>query len=140
MHCPKCRQQPLKERYVSAANLHVDFCPKCRGVWLDGGELGRAMPAADPQLQIPSNAVRLRASCPRCAKPLYAFPYPQTRVMIEMCRECRGLWLDAGEFKQIREARAQLPPPEEPAQHGDVGGIKGALIRLIDTAIEQLLY
>jgi Zn-finger nucleic acid-binding protein len=57
-----------------------------------------------------------------------------------MCKGCQGLWLDAGEFKKIREAREQLPSPEEPAQDGDVGGVKGALIRFIDAAIAQLLY
>jgi len=139
MNCPKCQQQ-LKERYVSAVNLNVDYCPKCKGVWLDRGELEQAMPVADPHLQIPPNAVRLRAPCPRCAQPLHAFPYPQTRVTIEMCKACRGFWLDAGEFKQIREAREQLPSPDEPAEEAPVGGIKGALIRFIDTALEQLLY
>jgi Zn-finger nucleic acid-binding protein len=140
MNCPKCRQQGLKERYVSGANRNVDYCPKCKGIWFDGGELEQAMPVADPQLQIPRHAVRLTAPCPRCAKPLYAFPYPQTRVNIEMCKGCKGLWLDAGEFQWIREAREQLPASEEPAREGDVGGIKGALIRFIDEAIEQLLY
>ena len=140
MNCPKCQQQPLREKYVSAMNLSVDHCPKCQGVWFDGGELKQAMRVADPHLRIPRDAVRLKAPCPRCAKPLYAFPYPQTRVTIETCRSCQGLWLDAGEFKQIREAREQLPPPEEPAKEGEVGGVKGALIRFIDAAIAQLLY
>jgi Zn-finger nucleic acid-binding protein len=71
---------------------------------------------------------------------LYTFPYPQTRVTIEMCKACRGLWLDAGEFKQIRQAREQLPSLEEPAQEADAGGVKGTLIRFIDAAIDQLLY
>jgi Zn-finger nucleic acid-binding protein len=140
MNCPKCRQQHLKEKYVSGPNLNVDYCPKCRGVWFDRGELEQAMHVADPQLQIPGGAVRLLAPCPRCAKPLYAFAYPQTRVLIETCKACGGLWLDAGEFKQIRTAREQLPALEEPAPEATVGGIKGALIRFIDDAIEHLLY
>ncbi len=140
MDCPKCRQQPLREKYVSGANLNVDYCPKCKGIWFDGGELAQALPAAERQLQIPRRAVRLRAPCPRCNKPLYAFPYPHSRVTIEMCKGCHGLWLDAEEFQQIQEAREQLPSPEEPAQEGEVGGVKGALIRFIDAAITQLLY
>jgi uncharacterized protein len=140
MNCPKCQQHSLREKYVSGANLNVDYCPKCKGIWFDGGELEQAMPVADPHLHIPPNAVRLKAPCPRCAKPLYTFPYPQTRVTIEMCKACRGLWLDAGEFKQIRQAREQLPSLEEPAQEADAGGVKGALIRFIDAAIDQLLY
>ena len=140
MNCPKCRQQSLKKKYVSGANLNVDYCPKCKGVWFDRGELEQAMAVADPQLQIPGGAVRLQAPCPRCDKPLYAFAYPQTRVVIERCKACGGLWLDAGEFKLIREAREQLPTPEEPSEETAVSGVKGALIRFIDGAIEHLLY
>jgi hypothetical protein len=139
MNCPKCRQQHFKERYVSVINLNVDYCPKCKGVWFDASELAQAMPMADPQLRVPRDAVRLKAPCPRCAKLLYAFAYPQTRVVIEMCKGCRGLWLDAGELKQLREARKQLPLAEEPDQNAE-GGVKGALIQFIDAAIEQLLY
>ena len=140
MNCPKCLRQPLQEKYVSAMNLNVDVCPKCKGIWLDGGELAQAMRVADPYLRMGRDAVRLQAPCPRCAKPLYAFPYPQTRVTIEMCKACQGLWLDAGELKQIREAKEQLPSLEEPAPEEEVGGVKGALIRFIDAAIAQLLY
>jgi Zn-finger nucleic acid-binding protein len=140
MNCPKCPRQHLREKYVSEMNLTVNYCPKCQGIWFAGGELEQAMPVADPHLRIARDAVRLKAPCPRCAKPLYAFPYPQTRVTIEMCKACKGLWLDAGEFKQIREARRQLPSSEEAAQDEDVGGVKGALIRFIDAAIAELLY
>ena len=67
------------------------------------------------------------------------FPYPETRVIIETCKVCKGLWLDAGEFKRIREARERLPASVEPAAEEETGGIKGALLRLIDAALEQLL-
>ncbi len=140
MNCPKCLRQPLREKYLSRANLNVDYCPKCKGVWFDGDELERAMPVADSHVRIPRAAVLLRAPCPRCAEPLHAFPYPQTRVTIEICRSCHGLWLDPGEFERIQEARKQLPSPEEPAEDGEVDGVKGALIRFIDAAIQQLLY
>ena len=141
MICPKCRQN-LREKYVSKLNLNLDFCPKCKGVWFDGGELEQALPEAERRLQIPRKAVRLQAPCPKCAKRLYAFPYPQTCVTIEMCKSCRGLWLDAGEFQQIREMRQQLPTieEEEPTKGPKVGPVKGTLLDFIDTAIEYLLY
>ena len=34
--------------------------------------------------------------------PLYAFCYPLTMVVIDMCKECEGIWLDDNEFKEIR--------------------------------------
>lgn len=37
--CPRCRQ-PLEERpYAEGQTLRVDRCPRCRGVWLERGEL-----------------------------------------------------------------------------------------------------
>jgi Zn-finger nucleic acid-binding protein len=136
--CPKC-QQSLKQKYVSEMNLTVDYCPRCKGIWFDGGELNQAMAEADRHLQIPRNAVRLQAPCPTCSKPLYAFPYPGTRVAIEMCRRCRGLWLDAGEFAALRQARRQLEEPPISVEPPAPAGVKGALIRFIDSAIECLL-
>ena len=36
--CPVCGVE-LKPRVVYG--IEVDFCPRCGGVWLDGGELGK---------------------------------------------------------------------------------------------------
>jgi Zn-finger nucleic acid-binding protein len=140
MMCPKCQQQTLKQKYARELNLTVDCCSRCQGIWFDGDELSQAMPEAERRPEIPRHAVRLKALCPRCDKPLHAFPYPGTRVTVETCGKCGGLWLDAGEFTAIRETRQQLeenPPAEETAEPD---GIKGALIRFIDAAIEQLWY
>lgn len=49
MLCPVCRVPlTMSERQ----NIEIDFCPQCRGVWLDRGELDkiveRSVPAAAP--------------------------------------------------------------------------------------------
>lgn len=36
MNCPRCAN-PLREQERS--DILIDVCPKCRGVWLDRGEL-----------------------------------------------------------------------------------------------------
>lgn len=136
--CPKCQQPSLKQKYVSEMNLTVDCCPRCKGIWFDGGELSQAMPEADRRVQIPRTAVRLQALCPACCRPLLAFPYPGTRVVIEMCRRCGGLWLDAGEFDAIRQARRQLEGPSVPGEPAEPSGVKDALIRFIDSTIDCL--
>lgn len=48
MQCPLCVDSPLEPKYVGATE--VDICPKCRGIWLDRGELDRLVgeaPARD---------------------------------------------------------------------------------------------
>ena len=47
MNCPTCR---VELRMADRQDVEVDYCPRCRGVWLDRGELERiielSMPAA----------------------------------------------------------------------------------------------
>ncbi len=38
MNCPKCFE-PL--RIADRQGIEIDFCPDCRGVWLDKGELDK---------------------------------------------------------------------------------------------------
>lgn len=45
MKCPVCEQPDLvmSERQ----NIEIDYCPKCRGVWLDRGELDKIIERAN---------------------------------------------------------------------------------------------
>lgn len=38
MHCPNCKT-PLS--IAERKGIEIDFCPDCRGVWLDRGELDK---------------------------------------------------------------------------------------------------
>ena len=97
------------------------------------------MPTAIKELEIPGTARKdVERLCPKCEKALYEFDYPQTYVTIDMCKKCGGLWLDAGEFKEIRAVRNSLQMSGELKEHADVPGVRGALIRLVDSAIGSL--
>lgn len=39
MKCPICKDVTLV--MSSRQNIEIDFCPECRGVWLDRGELDK---------------------------------------------------------------------------------------------------
>lgn len=39
MNCPRCEVATLSVNYRTG--IEVDTCPKCRGVWLDRGELDK---------------------------------------------------------------------------------------------------
>jgi len=57
MNCPSCKETTLmmSERH----GIEIDYCPKCRGVWLDRGELDKIIAEAtaddgpEPQTQQP---------------------------------------------------------------------------------------
>jgi Zn-finger nucleic acid-binding protein len=47
MQCPACRDAVLiiSERQ----NIEIDYCPQCRGVWLDRGELDKLIERSPTQ-------------------------------------------------------------------------------------------
>lgn len=45
MQCPVCLTVEL--RITERAGVEIDYCPKCRGVWLDRGELDKLIERAD---------------------------------------------------------------------------------------------
>ncbi len=67
-----------------------------------------------------------------------AFYYPQTLVTVDMCRECRGVWLDGGELEEIGAVRRHLRQEERLERYAPVPGIKGSLLRFIDRAFASL--
>jgi len=46
MQCPVC-DVPLS--ISSREGVEIDFCPQCRGVWLDRGELDKIIDRASPE-------------------------------------------------------------------------------------------
>lgn len=56
MRCPTCPNTLLviSERQ----GVEIDYCPQCRGVWLDRGELDKLLDRAAAQAAVPSQPVR----------------------------------------------------------------------------------
>jgi Zn-finger nucleic acid-binding protein len=66
MNCPVCRVPlSMSERQ----GIEIDYCPQCRGVWLDRGELDKIIErnAADPAAPPPQ-------SRPQPSAPLHGAP------------------------------------------------------------------
>lgn len=41
MNCPACKDTTLS--MTERQGVEIDYCPKCRGVWLDRGELDKIL-------------------------------------------------------------------------------------------------
>ena len=60
MKCPVCTTENLV--MTDRQGIEIDYCPQCRGVWLDRGELDKIIersavtPAAQPVQQVPESA------------------------------------------------------------------------------------
>jgi len=51
MKCPHCLDAVLA--MVDRQGVEIDYCPACRGVWLDRGELDKLLERAASNVQAP---------------------------------------------------------------------------------------
>lgn len=83
MSCPNCAV-PLS--MSDRAGIEIDFCPQCRGVWLDRGELDKIIersaseqPAAAPPPQAPSPGYAQQPSGYGYQQPYHGKPHHKRR-------------------------------------------------------------
>lgn len=108
MTCPKCKK-PLKTALLWA--VEVSYCSSCLGLWFDKDELRWAKDTKDARLRwldidLWEKKSKFRLAygirrCPSCRVPLYEVYYGDSKVIIDVCNLCQGVWLDRGEFKKI---------------------------------------
>ena len=113
--CPKC-DVPLFILHFK--DVEVDYCERCRGLWLDGGELEALFGLTrsdDPLFRfqqqpgiLPSDGHR--HLCPRCDEPLREIQVERLEsqsLTLDKCPRGHGLWFDADELRQLL---ATFPP------------------------------
>lgn len=113
LSCPRCSTQLLPETvedsYFNPVNLLE--CPSCNGQWFQEEQLECLAKNHEPILiefrKIPSPKEQLiPMQCPSCeSKPIMEkIAHDRDKnVIIDLCPECYGVWLDGGELKAIRE-------------------------------------
>ena len=138
MHCPKCCKESLKEVQVGDVKTPVDHCGTCGGIWFDPRELEAIMIVAVKDLVVPPGATESDRMCPRDFEAMYSFKYPQTEVTVDMCRKCRGLWLDGGELTEIKNVRVHLDGFGELDKQAPAAGLVGGLGRLFEWVVDEV--
>jgi len=111
MKCPCC-DIDLESKLIG--EVKVDECPKCKGIWFEDDELRKAKDVADKDMnwmdfEIWKHKDKFKASprnlaCPQCNQTFVTIDYANTGVEIDYCPNCKGTWLDKGEFKKIIDA------------------------------------
>lgn len=107
IQCPKCGE---RADIVDVSGVVIDRCPACGGIWLDATELKplrEAHGVADrvdrggPQVQ-PAQGQKGAVLCPRDRSMLIRMSDPeQPHVRFESCTVCGGIFLDAGELRDL---------------------------------------
>lgn len=54
MKCPVCKEPSLV--IADRQGIEIDYCPECRGVWLDRGELDKIIERATPAPSMPNQS------------------------------------------------------------------------------------
>jgi len=110
MKCPKCRTEDLHE--ISIEGVVVDQCYSCDGVWLDSHELNQLLAedarhvASLRRANFASQAEGKRGFCPReTVELLRVYSAIERSVVLDLCPDCGGIWLDGGEFEKLFLAR-----------------------------------
>jgi len=111
MFCPNCQEVKLEE--VNFYNVGADHCPKCLGLWFEEDELRQAKDEKDKDfnwldIDLWSDQAKFQLgqgqkACPQDGVPLYEVGYDDAGIKVDICGQCRGVWLDRGEFKKIVE-------------------------------------
>ena len=111
MKCPDCKSE-LQVAKLKGIAIHE--CLKCKGKWFERNELILAKNKADDGLRwldfdpFGKDAEKLSVAsegkqCPECEKKMQSLTYVQSKVVIDKCRSCEGVWLSHGEIaKAIR--------------------------------------
>lgn len=109
MKCPDC-QSELKVSKLKGINIYE--CLKCKGKWFERNELMLAKNKADDDLRwldfdpFGKDAEKLSVAsegkpCPQCVKKMRSLTYSQSKVVIDKCQSCEGVWLAHGELAKI---------------------------------------
>ena len=103
--CP-ADDTPLQASASSGYGVHR--CPQCLGVSVAGSVLPAVRAHAALTLhQQPDHPARVRP-CPHDGKMMKPLPYKG--IEMDVCPECRGLWLEAGQLPRLLE-KVQIAAP-----------------------------
>lgn len=115
---------------VEFQGIELDHCVRCRGAWLDAGELelicqraGVAAGRLESALDTPVSPAPTDRPCPRCPRKLRAVTLgTEPPVEVDRCPAGHGIWLDGGELGTIVKA---LTRQEDAVVARFLGGLFG---------------
>ncbi|HEY8206509.1 MAG TPA: zf-TFIIB domain-containing protein [Myxococcaceae bacterium] len=113
MNCPR-DSVPLQPVSIDAAGVAVQAfrCATCTGHWLEHDDLKRVEQSVDIRLldwrHLPGVDTNTRLLfCPRCKDPRILMDKVVSsrdkRVVMDVCGQCTGVWLNHGELEAIRQ-------------------------------------
>ena len=106
MDCPVCKNAMIA---LELAEVEVDYCTDCGGIWLDAGELELLLGNSERAEQL-LNSFKIntlisekRRKCPICLKKMQKITVDISppALTLDKCSKGDGLWFDKGELQDI---------------------------------------
>ncbi len=110
MDCPKGHGQLTG---LDVGSVRIDRCPECAGSWYDVNEL-RLLKDKEAHgdyrwidFGLWKEMDKFRADsqeryvCPSDGRPMTTVRYGDSPVLVDICSECKGVWLDHNEYERI---------------------------------------
>ena len=111
MNCPNCKIELHPKRIQG---IEIEECGKCEGIWFEDDELKQMKDKIDSDLNWMDfdilkhpekfKPTAKRTNCPSCKKSMDVLDYDETKVEIDYCAFCKGIWLEKNELEKIIEA------------------------------------
>jgi len=106
MDCPVCKNAMIT---LELADVEIDHCTDCGGIWLDAGELelllGDTKQAEKllDSFKVETNCPEKPRKCPICLKKMQKIIVGlfTPRLLLDRCSRGDGLWFDKGELSSI---------------------------------------
>ena len=109
MKCSKCRTDTMN--VFSVQGVPLERCSSCSGIWFDARELSQLLEQDARQIallrrgSLNQQLEGKKGLCPRDGSELLrVYSSINRSVIIDACADCRGIWLDGGEFEKLFSA------------------------------------
>ena len=104
--CPVCHESMVA---FQLEGVEIDHCTRCRGTWLDAGELetlsglsGAPAGRLSAAVSVARDGRRASRRCPRCPRRLREISLEGERpVSLDRCPRGHGLWFGEGEVVEV---------------------------------------
>jgi Zn-finger nucleic acid-binding protein len=103
MECPVCKYSMV---ILELDKVEIDYCPSCKGIWLDSGELELLMESSSNEkmyshFKPADNVDEKKYNCPICAKKMNKVEFENSGIIVDKCKKDHGLWFDKGELNSL---------------------------------------